>query len=67
MLGLYYNEELTYHEIAEVLGVTTSRVCQLHGRAISRLRAEIESVSRASDGASEPRRNVRAAAPEATP
>jgi RNA polymerase sigma factor FliA len=43
VLGLYYNEELTYHEIAEVLGVTTSRVCQLHGRAISRLRAEIES------------------------
>jgi RNA polymerase sigma factor for flagellar operon FliA len=42
VLGLYYNEELTYHEIAEVLGVTTSRVCQLHGRAISRLRAEIE-------------------------
>ncbi|TMQ28338.1 MAG: sigma-70 family RNA polymerase sigma factor [Deltaproteobacteria bacterium] len=47
VLGLYYNEELTYHEIAEVLGVTTSRVCQLHGRAISRLRAEIESVPRA--------------------
>ncbi|HET7503906.1 MAG TPA: RNA polymerase sigma factor FliA [Kofleriaceae bacterium] len=42
VLGLYYNEELTYHEIAQVLGVTTSRVCQLHGRAISRLRAEIE-------------------------
>jgi len=42
VLGLYYNEELTYHEIAEVLGVTTSRVCQLHGRAIARLRAEIE-------------------------
>jgi RNA polymerase sigma factor for flagellar operon FliA len=46
VLGLYYNEELTYHEIAEVLGVTTSRVCQLHGRAISRLRAEIESSPR---------------------
>ena len=46
VLGLYYNEELTYHEIAEVLGVTTSRVCQLHGRTISRLRAEIETVPR---------------------
>ena len=45
VLGLYYNEELTYHEIAQVLGVTTSRVCQLHGRAISRLRAEIESAA----------------------
>jgi len=42
VLALYYNEELTYQEIAGVLGVTTSRVCQLHGRAIARLRAEIE-------------------------
>ena len=47
VLGLYYNEELTYSEIAEVLGVTTSRVCQLHGRAIARLRTEIESVREA--------------------
>ncbi|HEX4450674.1 MAG TPA: RNA polymerase sigma factor FliA [Kofleriaceae bacterium] len=42
ILSLYYNEELTYAEIAQVLDVTTSRVCQLHGRAIARLRAEIE-------------------------
>lgn len=42
VLGLYYNEELTYPEIGEILKVTTSRVCQLHGRAIARLRAEIE-------------------------
>ncbi|MCX5742149.1 MAG: RNA polymerase sigma factor FliA [Proteobacteria bacterium] len=42
ILSLYYNDELTYSEIAQVLGVTTSRVCQLHGRAIARLRAEIE-------------------------
>lgn len=44
VLSLYYNDELTYVEIAEVLGVTTSRVCQLHGRAIARLRAAIEEV-----------------------
>lgn len=42
LLNLYYEEELTYAEIGEVLGVTTSRVCQLHGRAIARLRAELE-------------------------
>ena len=42
VLSLYYNEELTYPEIGEVLKVTTSRVCQLHGRAIARLRAELE-------------------------
>ncbi|HUJ61678.1 MAG TPA: RNA polymerase sigma factor FliA [Kofleriaceae bacterium] len=41
VLSLYYNEDLTYAEIAQVLGVTVSRVCQLHGRAISRLRAEL--------------------------
>jgi RNA polymerase sigma factor for flagellar operon FliA len=42
ILSLYYNEELTYVEIGKVLDVTTSRVCQLHGRAIARLRAELE-------------------------
>lgn len=42
ILSLYYNDELTYSEIAQVLEVTTSRVCQLHGRAIARLRTEIE-------------------------
>ncbi|HEY4243347.1 MAG TPA: FliA/WhiG family RNA polymerase sigma factor [Kofleriaceae bacterium] len=42
VLGLYYNEDLTYSEIAEVLNVTTSRVCQLHGRAIARLRTELQ-------------------------
>lgn len=41
VLSLYYNEELTYPEIGEVLKLTKSRVCQLHGRAIARLRAEI--------------------------
>jgi RNA polymerase sigma factor for flagellar operon FliA len=42
VLGLYYNEELTYSEIGQVLGVTTSRVCQLHGRAIACLRTAID-------------------------
>jgi len=43
VLSLYYVDELTYAEVAHVLGVTTARVCQLHGRAIARLRAEIQS------------------------
>ena len=38
VLSLYYLEELTYLEIARMLGVTESRVCQLHGRALKRLR-----------------------------
>ncbi len=45
VLSLYYNEELTYSEIGQVLGVTTSRVCQLHGRAIACLRIAIEGKS----------------------
>ena len=44
VLSLYYVEELTYAEIARVLGVTTARVCQLHGRAIARLRTELEHI-----------------------
>jgi RNA polymerase sigma factor for flagellar operon FliA len=41
VVSLYYYEELTLREISEVLGVTESRVCQLHARAISRLRASL--------------------------
>jgi RNA polymerase sigma factor for flagellar operon FliA len=39
ILSLYYNEEFTYLEIGQLLGVTESRVCQLHGRALARVRA----------------------------
>lgn len=41
VISLYYYEELTLREISEVLGVTESRVCQLHARAITRLRASL--------------------------
>lgn len=41
MMALYYDEELNLREIGEVLGVTESRVCQLHTQAIARLRAQI--------------------------
>lgn len=43
LLSLYYVEELTYAEIGKVLEITESRVCQLHGRAMARLRAELGS------------------------
>lgn len=39
MMGLYYEQELNLREIGEVMGVTESRVCQLHSQAIARLRA----------------------------
>lgn len=41
MMALYYDEELNLREIGEVLGVTESRVCQLHTQAIARLRAQV--------------------------
>ena len=39
VLSLYYTEELTFKEIGKVLGITESRVCQLHARAIISLKA----------------------------
>jgi RNA polymerase sigma factor for flagellar operon FliA len=42
LLSLYYVEELSYAETAEVLGVSESRVCQLHARALARLRVLID-------------------------
>jgi RNA polymerase sigma factor for flagellar operon FliA len=44
VITLYYYEELTLREIGEVLGVTESRVSQLHTKAILRLKAHIASV-----------------------
>lgn len=41
VLGLYYYEDLTLAEIGGILGVTESRVCQLHTRAVLRLRAHL--------------------------
>lgn len=41
VMALYYDEELNLREIGEVLGVTESRVCQLHSQAIARLRARV--------------------------
>jgi RNA polymerase sigma factor for flagellar operon FliA len=42
VLVLYYYEELTLKEIGEILDVTESRVCQIHTRAILRLKGKID-------------------------
>lgn len=42
VLALYYQEELTLKEIGKVLDVSESRVCQLHTRALNRLRSKLE-------------------------
>ncbi len=47
VVTLYYYEELTLREIGEVLGVTESRVSQLHTKAILRLKSRLGSGARA--------------------
>jgi RNA polymerase sigma factor for flagellar operon FliA len=46
VVTLYYYEELTLREIGEVLGVTESRVSQLHTKAVLRLKARLSGVGR---------------------
>jgi RNA polymerase sigma factor for flagellar operon FliA len=41
VMSLYYEQELNLREIGEVLGVSESRVCQIHGQALIRLRARL--------------------------
>ena len=43
VLGLYYYEGMTLSQIGDVLGVTESRVCQIHTKAVMSLRAKLGS------------------------
>jgi RNA polymerase sigma factor for flagellar operon FliA len=42
VLALYYVEDLHLHEIAEVFGLTESRICQIHAQAILAIRAYVQ-------------------------
>ena len=42
VLSLYYDDELNLKEIGKVLEVSESRVCQIHGQALVRVRARME-------------------------
>jgi RNA polymerase sigma factor for flagellar operon FliA len=44
VISLYYYDGLTLKEIGKVLGVTESRVCQLHSKAVMRLRGLMKAV-----------------------
>ena len=41
VMSLYYDEEMNFREIGEILEVTESRVCQLHGQAVTRIKARM--------------------------
>ena len=45
-MSLYYDDELNLKEIGAVLKVTESRVCQLHGQALVRLKARLVALAR---------------------
>jgi RNA polymerase sigma factor FliA len=45
VITLYYYEGLTLAEIGQVLGVTESRVCQMHTKAVLQLRARLRNTS----------------------
>jgi RNA polymerase sigma factor for flagellar operon FliA len=42
VMSMYYEHDMNLKEIAAVLGVTESRVCQLHSQSIARLRARMK-------------------------
>lgn len=41
LMGMYYEQEMNFKEIGAVLGVSESRVCQLHSQAVARLRGRL--------------------------
>jgi RNA polymerase sigma factor for flagellar operon FliA len=42
LMGMHYEQEMNLREIGEVMGVSESRICQLHSQAIARLRASLK-------------------------
>jgi RNA polymerase sigma factor for flagellar operon FliA len=42
VMGMYYEHDMNLKEIGAVLGVTESRVCQMHSQAVARLRTKLK-------------------------
>ena len=49
LMGMYYEQDMNFKEIGAVLGVSESRVCQLHSQAIARLRGRLRDWSSGSE------------------
>ena len=45
VVSLYYFEGLTLADIGRVLGVTESRICQLHTKAVLHLRTKLADIA----------------------
>jgi len=41
VMSLYYDDELNFREIGDILEVTESRICQLHGQALLRIKSKM--------------------------
>ncbi|MCE1186922.1 MAG: sigma-70 family RNA polymerase sigma factor, partial [Rhodocyclales bacterium] len=61
VMGLYYEQDMNLREIGEVLGVSESRVCQLHSQAIARLRSRISGAVQTVKASGRGRRRVQQA------
>jgi len=42
LMGMHYEQDMNLREIGEVMGVSESRVCQLHSQAVARLRSSLK-------------------------
>jgi RNA polymerase sigma factor for flagellar operon FliA len=42
VIALYYDKEMNLKEIGEILGISESRVCQIHSQAVGRMRARMQ-------------------------
>lgn len=49
ILSLYYNDGLTFKEIGAILEISESRVCQLHGRIVSKLKSTLDAATRSTN------------------
>jgi RNA polymerase sigma factor FliA len=65
-MALYYEQDLNLREIGEVMGVTESRICQLHTQAVARLRAAVIGDDGA-DGTPKPVAKRRGRKPKSSP